>query len=147
MTKNTKRTLNPIAPPPPPPPHTYIRLLNRCVVVSPKTACSLRQTFLAKIPKLTLFSAFWDKKAAPSNRQKFSSAEFFSTKARRFFHNPRRLSNKPAPHRPERLALESAPLNRKKSASRFFIHAASPICLAVLGLFLFTHCYKGGGRH
>ena len=37
---------------------------------------------------------------------------------------------------------------REIRTSRFkiaFIHAASPICLAVLGLFLFTHCYKGGG--
>ena len=103
MTKNTKRTLNLIAPPPPPP--LYIHLLNRCVVVSPKTARSLRQAFLAKIPKLAVFSALLTRTAAPLNRE-------------------------------------------QKGSGLFVFHRLPSFLLSsyiVLGLFLFTHCYKGGG--
>ena len=102
--KKHKKNLKLYYPPPPPPP-LYIRLLNRCVVVSPKTARSLTQTFLAKIPKLAVFSALLTHAAAPLNREQKGSGLFV-------FHNSRRFLK---------------------------------IAFAVLGLFLFTHCYKGGG--
>ena len=78
MKKYTNKSLNSIAPPPP-----YIRLLNKYLVVSPESARSLTQTFLAKIPKLALFSALW-RSAAPLNCKNMQGM-FFSIKPRRFF--------------------------------------------------------------
>ena len=96
MQKTTNKTLNHIAPPPPPPPPIISSYIIEETLI--KTH-SLTQAFLAKIPKLALFSAFWGKLRlycgfrAPLKGQK-SAKRFFSHVARHFHTAPARFPRK-----------------------------------------------------
>ena len=73
MKKSINKNLNSIAPPPPPP-IIYNYIIEETLI---KTRL-LTRFFLNKTRKLALFSALYDKKTAPLNREKDSSCWLFS---------------------------------------------------------------------